>query len=515
MLKDIRNLFLGTAQVRAPKTLARPLNALQYRPTQNHNLDVDFVNAAIMAAQSGDMTPLLAIYRDIEAADTTIQGAIMTRKLAVLARGYTVVAAPNSGEAGERVADQVKGMLDRANTFTDACTWLLHGAIWPVSVVERRWVAGGQYVSHPEFRIVPLELYDYRKRELMIRDVSENGTLLSTIHSPADPRYIVHRGHMMMAPDTWGGPMRALLFWFLFSTQDREWWARYLERYGAPFMVGYFDKNDDESRLNLEAAFSEATRLFGVVATRETQIEIKEAGSQSSASQAFQMFHECAKTEKLLLILGQTLSAKSEALGMGGGAAGLQGAVREDVRLWDAFKLGNTIKADVIKPWMDLNNIQGPVPDIVFGGFSPEQLGTMAVFLKSANDAGLQISDDDLPTVSRMVGVTLERKAAPTPPALPPGGIDPSIALALAVLTPSAVANDSVARDASAGYARLFSDELAPLNKIVATSVTRGELLDRAGAFLAGYRPGRASALMTQVLAAHAANGFAAQSATK
>lgn len=519
MLKQLGDLMAGKAgksmvdQVQAakmaaaPKTLHGPLNPLYYRPAQSQNLDVDFVQGAIQSAQGGDMTPLLAIYRDIEVSDGTIQSAISTRKLAVLARGFNVVAAKNSGDAGQKNADAVQAMLERSNSFVDACTWLLHGCIWPVAVVERRWVPGATGFSHAEFRNVPLELLCYRTRSLRIFDVGERGELLATSHYPAENRYITHRGHMLTAPDNWGGPMRALIFWFLFSTQDREWWARFLERFGAPFLVGYYDKNDDESRLVLEQAFQEATRLFGVVATRETQIEIKESGNTGNASQAFQAFHECAKTEKLLLILGQTLSAKTEALGMGGGGAGLQGRVREDVKLWDAFKLANTVKCSVIEPWMRLNGLQGPVPALTFGGFDPEAMAAMSGFLEALPKAGLQLSDDSVDVVSRHAGLTLERTAAkPVPPMM--GAADPMLALAAAGLPPSVVANEAVSRGGAADLSRAFSGELAPLNEIVASSRTKTELLSRAAAWLSRFQPRASAEIIAQAMDAHAANAL-------
>jgi hypothetical protein len=362
MLKDLSSLLFGAFTARAPKMFPKGMAPVYHRPSQAGNYDVDVVQAAIAAAQSGDITPLLGLYRDMESADNVIQSAISTRKLAVMARGFSVVAADNSGDAGERVADEVKAMLDRSQSFVDACTWLLHGCVWPCSVVNIRWVPGSSGFSHPEFRLVPLELFDYRQRSLRIRDVAEDGVPLSTTHTPDEGRYIVHRGHMLMAPDTWGGPLRALVFWYLFSTQDREWWARFLERFGSPFLVGRYDKGDDESRLNLVNAFSEATRLFGIVATNETQVELKESASTSNSSTAFKDFHEVAKNEKLLLILGQTLSGNAENTGLGSGVAGLQGKVRDDVKLWDAFKLANTIKTAVVVPWMRANNIKGPAP---------------------------------------------------------------------------------------------------------------------------------------------------------
>lgn len=539
MLKDVISLFTGAFGSGSPSrsgdfsrrpggsSLAHPgiptahatmMSALHQRTSQLGNLDVDRVGGAIASAQQGNMTDLLALYRDIESADTTIQGAINTRKLAVVARGFSVFAAPNTGEAGEQVADLVDAMLRRSKSFIDACTWLLHGCIWPVSVCNLRWVPGAGGFSHPEFRNVPLEQWDYQTRTLRIKDVHEDGSLATTSHYPDDKHYIVHRGHMLMAPDLWGGPMRALVFWFLFATQTREWWARFLERFGSPFFVGRYDKNDEDSRMNLVQAFSEATRLFGIVATTETQVEIKEAGATQGASAAFQMFHECAKHEKLFLILGQTLSSSAQSTGLGSGVADLQGQVREDVKLWDAYKLQNTIRDAVIEPWMRMNGIQGPVPYVNFGGFDPAALVGIAKFLEALPKTGLELEDDSITVVSRYAGIALRRAAPPPAPIIAPPGaagdnpIASALLLACAGLLPSTRANERVARDVSADLSQAFSDDLAPLGQIVVTSRSRDELLRRAGAFVRGYRPGRSAELLQEALLAHSINAITQQS---
>jgi phage gp29-like protein len=517
MLKDIASLLFGSFTSRAPVTFSKRMNPMHTLQSQSANLDVDFVAGCIQSAQQGDITRLLALYRDIESSDATIQGAINTRKLAVLARGFSVQPAPNSGEVGQAVADEVQAMLARSESFVDACTWLLHGCVWPVSVVNKRWIAGGTRFSHPEFRIVPLELYDYTDRTLRIKDVGGNGEPLTTTHTPDANRFLIHRGHMLMAPDLWGGPMRALVFWYLFSTQDREWWARFLERFGAPFLVGNYDKNDDDSRMVLERAFSEATRLFGVVATKETQISIQQAGNTSGSSDAFQKFHECAKDEKLMLILGQTLSSKASPTGLGNGASSLQGEVREDVKLWDAFKLANTVKSGVVVPWMRANGIQGPAPEVIFGGFNPADLAKMAEFLKSLSTSGLQLTDESIDIVSKQAGITLERSK--TSSSSPPGfggtpGLAPmspvaaQLALAASTLPQVTLANESLASRGAAALSRAFSGELAPLAEIIASSRSRAEVIDRAAGFLATYRPHRSQEILAEVLTAHAANAL-------
>lgn len=502
MLNDLLNLFKSFKRETAPKTLPTALNPAFYRPSFNQSLDVDFVQSCILTALQGDMTPLLGLYRDVEAADSVIQSAISTRKLAVTANGWNVVKAPNSGTVGARSTALVSAMLDRSSSFKDSCDWLLHGCIWPVSIVERRWVPGGTGFSHPEFRPVPLELYDYRTRVLRIRDTDEKGNLLATSHAPDSTRYIQHRGHMLMAPDHWGGPMRALLFWSLFGTQGREWWARFLERFGSPFLVGTFDKNDDESRMNLERAFQEATRLFGLVTTRETQVAIHEVANSANSGQAFAQFWETAKAEKLLLILGQTLSGQAQSTGLGSGVANLQSSVRQDVRLSDSAKLTATVQRYVVKPFMELNDIPGPAPFVVFGGLDPEMLMATGNALQQIDKAGLEVTDQSVQVLSRRIGLELQRKSPPPAPVMMP-------TLAAAILPPSTLANESLAAAAAANLSRAWGEELAPLAHIIATSQTRAQVLSRASAFLGSLQLRRSGDIIAEVLEAHAANAIA------
>ena len=133
LTQGLANLFTAFQQQRAPLQLPRGLNPLFHRPTQAQNYDAEYVASVILDAQNGDITPLLVLYRDMESADPVIQSAMATRKLAVVGPGFNVTPAENSGDEGQKLADDVKAMLERSESFIDACTWLLHGCIWPAS----------------------------------------------------------------------------------------------------------------------------------------------------------------------------------------------------------------------------------------------------------------------------------------------------------------------------------------------------------------------------------------------
>ena len=87
---------------------------------------------------------------------------------------------------------------------------------------------------------------------------------------------------MLTTPDNRGGPMRSLVFWWLLSSMGRDWWARFLDKYGSPFLVGKYDQADDASRGVLERAFQWAVRVGGIVVSKQTEVEIIQASASQS-----------------------------------------------------------------------------------------------------------------------------------------------------------------------------------------------------------------------------------------
>jgi hypothetical protein len=76
--------------------------------------------------------------------------------------------------------------------------------------------------------------------------------------------------------------MRSILFWWLLATMDREWWARFLDRYGSPFLLGTYPRGDADSRSVMERAFALAVKLGGLVVSADTKVELSQAAATAS-----------------------------------------------------------------------------------------------------------------------------------------------------------------------------------------------------------------------------------------
>ena len=210
------------------------------------------------------MQDFFALCRDIIGGHGHTQAEFGKRKRAVLNESQTISARDKKNPVQVEMAKAIATHLEDLPEWQSVLGHLLGATLYPVSVVEKVFKPSNRPGWRWEIdRLIPVphHLLDFSKRGIHIYRQDENGQSTG-MSDPLDPmRYIVHRGHLLTeVPDTWGGPMRAVLFWWLFAVMGRDWWARFLDRFGSPFLEGRYDSADDESRGLLEAAFSAASK---------------------------------------------------------------------------------------------------------------------------------------------------------------------------------------------------------------------------------------------------------------
>lgn len=483
-----------------------------------HTLTVDDVHNIFREAEAGDCTRLFALYRDIILANAHLQGRFADRKRAVL--GDTLNLQPFAKKnAADLAAVEAVWPITRHPDWFDALNHLLDAALWPVAVVEKVYKPTGHHLprtygediaqlsaprTYELARLIPVphDLLDFRNGRLQIKDVDEAGRPLSTVHDADPRRYIVHRGHLLTVADNWGGPLRSLVFWWLLGTMSREWWARFLDRYGAPFTVGKYESGDDESRTVMERAFALATKLGGLVITRESEVDLKQAAASDSGD-AFAKFHDLCNAEISKLVLGQTLSADAASTGLGSGVANGQEAVRQDIRQFDAMRLGATLSTQLAAQFLQINGIAAAAPIFVWGSVSPAELESYARLLTSLGGAGLRVADAGIEILSERFGLPLERAQGGGGPLLP------FSVRTFAARAPDMNEMDIIARRAAADLSRTLGHDFAPIRQIVLASTSPEDCIAKVTAHCAKYDPARATRILEEVLFAYAANGAA------
>lgn len=388
-------------------------------PSIAQHLDIEYIYNITQQAESGYTRDLFSLYRDLIISDSHTQGEIAKRKLAVMGDRWTIHPWDKQKEADKQAAYAIEELIHNCKSWKEACIHLLDATLYPVAIVEKVYAPTSNGYKLKSLVPVPHYLLDYTTGTMRISDVDpQTGTILSTSREPDPERYIIHRGHLLSTPDNWGGPMRSIIYWWLLGNMTRDWWSRFLDRYGSPFIIGHYPQGDDKSRNVLRGAFSLATKLGGLVVTEKTRVEIQQAATATTGD-AYEKFITLCNREKSKLILGQTLSAEAQATGMNSGVSDIQEGVRQDIRMWDAASLAETIRTELFDQYLKINgHTQASTPTITWGSISIKELKAKADTLVALKQAGLEPTDDEIGIISEEYGISLQRAPAPVSPGL-------------------------------------------------------------------------------------------------
>lgn len=469
-------------------------------------MDAGRISDILRAAEAGNMDDYFALARDIVCGHSHTVAEFAKRKLAVLAETQSFLPADAENPAQVGLAKSVGQHLGNLPSWYTAMVHLLDSTLYPVAVLKKIYAP----CSRPGWRYeladlipIPYHLLSFETGTMRIRDVNEDGSLAGTSHAPDPLRYVVHRGHLLTsAPDTWGGPMRAVLFWWLFSTQNRDWWSRFLERFGAPFLEGSYDKSDDSSRAQLERAFNSATRLFGIAVPDDASVKIHQANT-SQGGDAFEKFHSTANREISKIIVGQTLSAEGQNLGLGGGQAQAQDGVRSDLRQFDAIMLAFTVRTQILTPLCAINGWSGEPPRIAWGGDDVEDLQTLSTILERLAKTNIYLTDDGVMALSKRMSLPLMRDLIPRP------RLGPLSALASPPPGQSGggkSAVDAIAAASADPFAKEMAATIAPLAAIVSEATSISDLEARLLRAIPSLDTRRASQIAEAAIVASTAN---------
>lgn len=446
---------LGKAIANLPFVKRAALAPRYEPPNVSSSATVSSVQAMIRGAENGDTRNLFSYYRDLIISSSHVQSEFSKRKLALLGDSMAILPADKNKPDDVTAAEACRAAIEDCENWMDGLTFLLDSSLYPVSVVEHlfrapnpatdpaRTVAlrytlkrlepvnyallcfrndyprtGQSYITPQKNTEANTPVPDVWEPDLRFYSTDANGNLVYDWQKtyPADPlRHMVHRGHLLVGVrDNWGGPMRAIVFWDLLAKLGRDWFGRFMERFGNPFIVGRTDSANAQAVSFLQEALSLSTKIGGLVVDHETQIELKEA-MISGGADGYEKFLGVCNREISKVIVGQDLSAQSSPTGLGSGVANLQAGVRQDIRMFDQLKLAETIQKQLFVRFLKVNGLRGAAPKVRWGGLSPEEAEKTGALLVSLANAGLQPTDESIELISERVGFDVERKAAPEP----------------------------------------------------------------------------------------------------
>ncbi len=445
-VKEVKEPVAPVTLVKVPTSIRSGMSGISVPPNLSTNVDVGRIQSILRSSERGEPWQYYALCRDMELGYPHLQAEWSKRKAVVIGQQQTVVPHDINSPEDVKAALAVEEMIDGCDNWSDGIKHLLDATLYPSSTAEKIYEEMSNtsatlgYTVPIRYRLKQLApvnytLYCYRIPYTASQNASnpvlefnpndwepwmrffsvepKNGAVnwaTSEVYKPEKDRHIIHRGNFLSTtiPDSYGGQMRAILFWWLLATQGRDWMAMYMQKYGSPFLVGKVDANNTDSVAMLNEAFQMSQQVGGIVVDSKAAIEVVQAAASDGAN-AHKTLIDLCNREVSKIIIGQELSSTAKNTGMGSGVSELQGEVRDDFRSADTTKLADTLRRQLFMPYLQLNGLTGRAPHIFWGGFRAQQGLQFAQTLASLNTAGVRLTDNGLRHVNDKYGVEFEK----------------------------------------------------------------------------------------------------------
>lgn len=418
----------GAAPAAAPAVPQQQMTIIRLDgvpPAIAQDMSADRIQQILRATEAGQSDEYLALVRDIVTGDPNVLADFAQRKTRLLSRPWQVGAADQDDQRAKRNAEVCRRQLENVPGLIAALSHLLDGSLWPVSVVEKVYapstVPGLRY-QLARLVVVPHHLLDFREGTVRVKLTTDAGIPTGEVVDADPMRYIVHRGHLLQSlPDGWGGPARALVFWWFIAAAARGWWAQGVERNGVPFLIGKYDAANPSDKVAMMTAFRDSARRFGLVISRDTEVEMMKDLASGDAG-VHQRLLEFAQTQMSRLVVGQTMTTRAQASGLGGGQqASVQNDVLTDIVQFDAELLAGTLIDQLLRSLLRINGLDGPAPTIAWQITTDDAKG-MAEVLSILKQAGITMRREGEEALSKAVGLPVQLMQPEGMPAPGQGG---------------------------------------------------------------------------------------------
>ncbi|BCW89972.1 hypothetical protein sos41_31400 [Alphaproteobacteria bacterium SO-S41] len=356
----------------------------------------------LLAARGGD----LKLYEEVMR-DPQVKSCFQQRQLAVVSREWKVDAggdAPIDKLAAEHLEAQLKAI-----GFDRATVKMLYGVFYGFAVGEILWKVGddGLYAID-KIKVRRARRFAWGKdlQLRLITKTSPQGELLP------DRKFWTFTAGAEHDDDPYGRGLGYWLYWpVFFARNGTKFWAKFLERFGAPTVKGTYPRNvgDAEIRKLLQAlrAFQESA---AIALPEGMTAELVEA-AKSGADQARFIDQQEASISKI--ILSQTMTTDD-------GSSRAQGQVHFDVRQ-EVAKSDADLVCEAFNEgparWLTEWNFPGAAVPRVYRDFEEaEDLDKVVERDKKLMDMGFEPDDE---YIQETYGKHWTRKPPPeTPPAL-------------------------------------------------------------------------------------------------
>lgn len=444
-------------------------------------------------AADGDAHAYLTLAEEMEERSPHYAGVLGTRKRAVIGLQRMVESASDDPH-DVALRDAVETHLVKPPAFGRLLGALLDALGKGFSVAEIRWETE-QLPWAPRDRSRLETAYTWRDPRYFVYDRVTGREL--RLLDPAAPfeglplppwRFIVHEPILKMGLSVRNGLARLVAVSYLCAHFTMVDWLAFAEVFGMPLRLGRYPDhlvNDpsDEAKTAIDTLVRAVSGLgsdAAAVLPDSMRIEFQAAAGGAGGADLFEKLAE--RLDKLIskAVLGRSDAADATAGKLGGEQAASE--VRRDILESDAEELSNTLNAQLVRPFIDLNyGPQTAYPAIKLLVPDQEDLAGLVAMLKEMVPLGLKVEQsvirDKWGLPDPAPDAELLGAAAPVPPPTPPA--PPALNRAAnRANSPSGQDDiDRLADDAMDGWEPLVAPSIDPVRRLVERAASFDEFL--------------------------------------
>ena len=374
-----------TADLR--RELAAPSSIRRIWRQSLGSIELSQMVSLLQAADMGNADAYLTLAEEMEERDPHYASVLSTRKRAVLGLERKVESASDK-RTDKRMADAVRELI-AGPAFGQLLPALLDALGKGYSAVELVWDTGSTpWTPRYVWRDPRFFRYD-RETGNTLRLLDDTSGWAG---SPLPPyRFIVHTPRLKMGLPIRGGLARLCASAFVCSKITLNGWLAYSETYGQPTRIGRYSAaaTDEEKRLLREALQGLGQDAYAALG-QGFDLELLAAPAGGGGSDLYERL-----LDNLQKLISKAVLGRSDAADATSGKLGNEQSsseVRRDILESDAEELADTINAQLVRPFIDLNfGPQDNYPVFKFHFPEAEDLALLVTALEKLVPLGLKV----------------------------------------------------------------------------------------------------------------------------
>lgn len=308
----------------------------------------------LIEAEQGNADAYLELAEDMEEKDLHYRAVLGTRRLQVSQLPITVEAASDE-TADQKIADLVREHLVDSGVIGKYLFDMMDAVGKGFSVGEILWSTTASLWAPTRIEWRDPRWFQFDRidgRTLLLK----GGAAGMGMPEPLKPfGYIVHTHRTKSGLPIRGGLARAVAWLYLFKNFDIKAWVEFLEVFGQPIRLGKYHSGASEpDKATLLRAVRNLHKDAAAIIPDSMMVELIEAKISGTIT-VQKEFAEWADKQVSKAVLGQTGTTD---VGQHVGTAKAHDKVKDDIERDDADQIGDTINAQLVRPFIDLN--QGP-----------------------------------------------------------------------------------------------------------------------------------------------------------